>query len=814
MKKTFTFLLLLILASIVYHTYAQTKISGLQGKIINEKDAVAEAATILLRRFRDSAMVQSTISNNNGVFEFNGVKPDKYILQVTKTGYHKMVSGPYLVTAGRIIIIDPIKLQIAEVSLREVVITDKRKYYEVRPDKTVLNVDRSILASGSTVFNILSTSPGVKVNGSGDIFLRAGLRATIFVNGKQIRLEGDDLTAYLQTLATADVEQIELIQNPTAKYDATGSGGIINVILKRGKNVGFNGNITTNADYGTFGKAGASFNGNYRTEKINVFGGFGYKYVKTDHTINNLRNVNAADVTTFDTYYYNTQRTPSFNYTLGTDYAINATHTIGFLIKGSHETNRFDKATNSYMYFKGVGDTTITTLSNLKRSRENINYNINYAGTLGHTKQTLSADADLSILNRHSYEDIISSTYPTAAVNSSPSVYNNDTLRNVAPTRIINESVKVDYSNPITKNSRLEAGVKASYVKSDNTQTFNVLVNNIFQPVNILTNQFFYTEKKGAAYVNYAGTSNKFSYNAGLRLERTISDANTQTVGVDIKRTFTKLFPSVRLTYNLDQAQQLTFIYNRRIDPPAYENLNTTISYQDNYNYRTGNAYLKPQYTDNFELAYKGKSNYRITVHALTVADFFDFSYFLQSNTSNILVTTKRNLKRVNNYGAKLDLPLRPAKWWDINFNPDFSYYQFKDYSGNLNKWSKDLILDLSQNFELTKTISATLYTHYESDVFYGISDNKPVFYATPGIRKQLFNKAGSISFTCSDIFNTLRDRTTTTYRNLDISTYDKKESRIARLTFVYNFGKHTVKAARKHAVGNNEELKRMSGSN
>ncbi len=816
MKKTFTCLLFILFISIVRYTYAQTKISGLQGKIINENYVAAEAATIVLMRFRDSASIQTTLSDKNGVFAFNNIKADKYLLQITKTGYHKMLSGPYVVNTGRIIVIDSIKMQVATISLNEVVVTDKRKYYEVKPDKTTLNLDRSILATGSTVFNILNTAPGVKVGNNGDIFLRAGLRAAVFINGKQVRLEGDDLTSYLQSLPTADVDQVELIQNPSAKYDASGSGGIINIILKKGKNIGFNGNVTANADYGTFGKGGATFNGNYRSQKLNVFGGLSYKYVKTDHTINNLRNVNATDVTTFDTHYYNTQRTPTLEYHLGTDYFINPTHTIGFLIKGSDESSKLDKQTNTYMSVNGVGDSTITTLSNLKRKKDFINYNVNYAGALGHTKQMLSADADLSILNRHSDEDIISYVYPIAShtpiLAQNVPFYNNDTLHNTAPTRIINESVKVDYSTPIAKTGKLEAGLKASYVKSDNTQTFNALVNNTYAPVPAFTSQFNYTEKKSAAYVNYIGTSNKFNYTIGLRVEHLVSDANTPTMSHDVKRDTTALYPSVQLDYKISDSQQLSFIYNHRTEQPAYESLNPTVSYQDNYNYRSGNPFLRPAFVDHFQLSYAGKERYLISLSATTTKDFFDYSYFAQNDATKVLVTTKRNLKRVNNFGIKLALPLQLTRWWDINFNPDFSYYQFKDYQGFLNKWSKDLILDLDQDFKITKTISATLNTHYESSVFYGLSYNKPVFIMNPGISKQILHKAATINLSVSDIFNTYKDRYQTMYRNLDITSYDKKETRIVHLSFVYNFGKRTVKGARKHTTGNGDEVRRMSG--
>lgn len=807
--------MLILFISIVRYTYAQTKISGLQGKIINESYAAAEAATIVLLRFRDSASVQTTLSDRNGVFAFNSIKPDKYLLQITKTGYHKIFSGPYVVSAGRIIIIDSIKMQPATVNLNEVVITEKRKYYEVKPDKTVLNLDRSILARGSSVFNILTTAPGIKTNNNGDIFLRAGLRAAIFVNGKQLRLEGDDLTSYLQSLPTADVDQVELIQNPSAKYDASGSGGIINIILKKGKNIGFNGNVTANAGYGNFGKGGTTFNGNYRSQQLNVFGGIGYKYVKTDHTINNLRNVNAGDVTMFDTHYYSTQSTPTLDYRAGADYFINPTHTIGFLIKGSAETSKFDKQTNTYMAVNGAADSTITTLSNLKRKRDFISYNLNYAGTIGHTKQTLSADADLSILNRQSNEDIFSrgnpTSSPTHALLKVPT-YDNDTLHNYAPTRLINESIKVDYSTPITKTSKLEAGLKASYVKSDNTQTFAALINNVYEPVPMFTSQFNYTEKKTTAYINYSGSSKKFNYTIGLRVEHLVSDANTPTMLYNVKRDTTAFYPSVQFDYNIGNSQQLSFIYNHRTEQPAYESLNPTVSYQDNYNYRTGNAYLRPAFVDYFQLSYAGKSNYLVSLYASTVSDFFEFSYFSQNDATKVLVTTKRNLKRMNDYGVKLALPMRLTKWWDINFNPDFSYYQFIDYQGYLNKWSKDLILDLDQNFTIGKTISATLNTHYESSVFYGLSYNKPVFIMNPGISKQVLNKAATINLSVSDIFNTYKDRYQTMYRNLDITSYDKKETRIINLSFVYNFGKRTVKGARKHTTGNSDEVKRMSG--
>ncbi|NCD71337.1 outer membrane beta-barrel protein [Mucilaginibacter agri] len=814
MKRTFTCVLLLVLSGIVRFCYAQTKISSLQGKVVNETLTGADAATVALMRLRDSSYVQSTVSNKNGFFQFTGLKPDKYILQVTKTGYHKIYSGPFLVTNNKTINADTLKLLPSQVNLSEVIVTDKRKYLEIRPDKTTINLDHGILASGSSVMGVLATAPGVKINSSGDVFLRAGQKATIFVNGKQVRLEGDDLASYLQSMQAADVEQVELITNPPARYDAVGTGGVINIILRKGKNVGFNGNTTLNADYGKFGRAGAAFSGNYRSQNINIFGGIGYRYVKTDHTINNLRNVDGTDITTFDTHYYNTQSTPTLDYRVGADFFISPKHTIGFLVKGTDETARFNKQTNTEMLLNGARDSVITTLSNLKRDRNQINYNINYAGTLGNTRQTLSADLDLSIYNRHSYEDIVSLAVPVSLAQPMGNPpYHNDTLMNDAPTRIVNRSARIDYTTPFTKNGKLEAGIKASYVKSDNTQYFTSLTNNTYQPVSMFTNQFIYTESKQAAYANFTNSGTKLSYNVGLRVERTSSDANSPLRNHQLKRDFTNLFPTIQIGYNLGNEQQLTFDYNRRMTPPAYESLNPIIAYQDNYNYRMGNSYLKPEYADYFQIAYTNKSNFSAALYASTVSDFFDFSYFIQNDSSKVLITTKRNLKRENNFGAKFNIPLQVTKWWNVNFNPDISVYQFKDYAGSLNKWSKDIVLDLNQDFTITKTIAATVYAHYESDVFYGLYNNSPVFYLNPGISKQVFDKAGSITLSVSDLFNTQRDKYRVDYQNLDFRGYDKVQTRMVHLTFVYNFGKRTVKGSRKRNVGNNDEQKRMNGN-
>lgn len=809
MKENFACFLLSVLFIAIYTT-ASAQNPSLKGKVYDENGNGADAVTISVLKAADSTLVRSIISNKEGDYQFINIKPGNYLILFSQMGYHKLIRGPFQTSAEKTTVIDAVKMQVQGKTLGEVIVRDRKRYVEVRPDKTVLNVDRNILATGTSILNVLGNAPGVKITSGGDVMLRSGQKALILINGKQVKLEGPDMAAFLQNFQSSDVDQIELIPNPSAKYDAGSAGGVINIILKKGNNYGFNGTSTTTAGIGRFGKAGTALTGNYRTNKINIFGSTGYSYNKTFHDITFDRSINDLQHSTFATRYYNTQKTPKLDYRIGADYFIDSMNTIGFLVFGSSNVSMFDRQTNTLLSRAGVLDSTLNTLSNLKRYTSNTEWNLNYAGILG-KHQTLTADLDVATNYRRVYETLIPSQVAngpgTAIV---PPKITNDTLTNTAPTRITNQAFKIDYTNLISKANKFDAGIKGSHVNTDNFQYFYLIQNNIRMPYAGLTSHFQYKENTGAAYINFTHTGRIFSYNAGLRFETISSDANEISVNNNIKRNYNNLYPSLRAVYNLKNSQ-LIFEYNRRITPLDYSIVNPIVTYLDAYNYRAGNSYLQPQYTNHFQLTYYKKSLFKVYLYADYVSNFFNgFTYFTQDDASKILTSTKTNFKSYNTKGINLDLPLNLSKWWNINLNADISYQRVRDYQGFIDKGTQDIILYLNHDFTINKIFSASLLSKYESPTFYGISSYRPFFTTSAGINAQL-NKEASLSFNVGDIFNTDRDRYAIDYANLNIQGYDKRESQILRLNFVYRFGKNTVKGERKHRTSNEEEIRRMN---
>lgn len=788
---------------------SQNKFSVVQGHLRAQDSLLIDMATIALINLRDSSLSATVQSAQNGAFYFDHVSPGRYQVAVTSNGFQQYVSAPFQTSDGLVIKLPRIILMHNSKSLKEVAINSKKNYIETRQDKVLLNIERAGMAGGVNVLDILSAAPGVRVNSAGNILFKAGQKALIAINGRVLNLSGQDIAEQLKNMQSSDIAQIELIANPSAKYDATGAGGLINIILKKGSNEGFNGSIIEGAGYGEHAKLGSGISMNYRNKALNFFGSYSFNENNTDHTIITNRYVGAS--TNFDVNYSNRQKTYAGNYVFGTDYTIDASHTLGLLVVGSFANNFFNKNTVSAISNYNTQDSIITTTAMLNRRVNNINLNLNYNGKLGHTAQTIAADADYSSYNRRSYEDLTSTAYDThTGIYNGPQYY-----RNMAPTHIINLSGRVDYVNPLSKTMRLEAGLKSVFAKSDNTQLFKSAVNTFAYNIDsLLSSQFFYHENITSAYANYINTvSKKFDYQLGVRAEHTISDANTVSVKYQMEKNYTDFFPSAVFNYNATASNRFSLIYIRRIDRPNYQDLNPLVAVQDRYNISVGNAYLRPSYQDKFELKHTYKNRLVTSVYISLVKDSYNFTYFSQNDATEIYVTGKTNLKHANAYGITFNAPVNVVNWWNVNFDVDASYQRFTAYSGGLDKGAADAVFKLTQQFLLPANISVNLYGQYEVPTFYAIYQYQASYTSRISISKLLFNKRSTLSFTCQDPFNTERDRFSSTFTNLNMMGYDKKETRIMRLSFAWRFGKSTVKTWRRHPTGNSDDLKRIVGA-
>ena len=804
MKLLARFLLTGVIVILYSFSYAQSGYS-LKGKVLLNNSLLAEGATVTLLKSSDSSIIKITACNKAGEFEFNAIKTGIYILSVRKIGYQKFYSKPYQV--GDNLATTNIILLPETSNLKEVVVTGKRNYIEVTPDKTILNVDKSILDAGNSVFDILGTAPGVRVVENG-IYIKGGQKALVAINGKPIgQLSDDQLADLLKSYQSSMISQIEIITNPPAKYDAAG-GGVINIILKKSKDYGFKANVTESAAGGQDYKFNTGINLNYRTENLNFFGSYNFADSKIPRVLDIDRTIGSTEL---DENYKSTSFLKSNGFNGGVDYTINPKQTVGVLVFGYDNHLGINKGNVTNIYNNNQLDSDVTTNSHIKRSIANLNYNFNYRGSFGKDdKTTLSGDFDYSTYRRYSTELLENEFFDVDGAQYREPLFYTDN----SPSQINVRSEKIDFTQALSSTAMLSAGLKNNQVNSNNNIEFGQAIDSAssFAPVPSLTDHFIYTERINAAYVGYADKYNKTSLSLDFRGEQTNSYAESLNPNKTVLRSYFDLFPSLEVTQPVDKDNTLIFNYNRRITRPNYQDLNPFVSYIDQYSYSTGNSFLKPEYYTTYQFTDVFKDKYKLDLSVVVVNDFFSRVY-QQNDITKVFTTTTSNIATRYEYNAEFTLPIDITKWWNADIYLMNSFQRYDYFAGNVgNATTTDFEWRVLQSFTLSKTIKAELYTDWESPTYFGINHYAAEFQSRAGISKSILNNNGSIKLAVSDIFNSEYYRYNSQYTNLNLTGYEKLGSRFVTATFTYKFGKQSVKAA-KHSSGNADEQKRLSGS-
>ncbi len=812
MRFLFGCLLCFFLVCFCSNLFAQTNPPSVSGKVLNEHAQPVEAATIILLNQKDSTVAASSITGKNGSFQLANLQSGNYLLLVRALGFIKTYTRTYTLSVGKKLIVDDVILRTDTRQLKEVQVVNSKPEIEIRPGKIILNIQNNILADGNSVIDILKQSPGVRVGMTNTISVVGTQSALIMVDGKPTNLSGDDLADFLRSIQSSTIDRIELITSGSAKYDAAGAG-IVNIILKKGKNIGFNGSANATAGYGAYYKSNAGLSFNDRTDKFNVFGNYTLRNDENFISKKQNRNVDYNDTeTNFNTDYYAKRKVNNNTFNAGADYFISANHTIGFLIKGNFLNNTIKKNIDLKVYNQSVLDSTVAANSVINRNVNQINYNLNYNGKISKAGGTLSADLDYNTFVRSSNEYITNKFY-----NSSGNTFRPDSLlRNLSPSNIRVWTSKVDFIDPLSKSSTLQAGAKYSNVRSDNDLIFGPLVNGEYKNDPSFTNHFIYNENVNAAYLNFENKGEKFEWTAGLRAEQTVTEGNSVTSHQVIKNNYLDLFPNALLVYKLNAKHNFSASYNRGISRPSYSSVNPFKIFIDLYDYDdAGNPNLRPQYNTNIELSYNYNDAITTTLYSNILNNAYEFPLYQQNDTTKLFNTAKVNLGKVYNYGVRFYAPVVFTAWWKADLNVTASYLRYVVYPvyAIFNKGTQDIMLSLDQHFTISKTVKADLSGSYESPLLNGLDQLKSYYYINAGISMQLWNNNGNIKINAGDIFNTNSFRDRVNYANVSFSQVGKEESQIVRFTFTYKFGKSTVKAAKVHRTGNEEEQKRAAGS-
>ncbi len=806
-KIIFTPLIFTLLISMQSMAQAPGKING---AVTDGKKGLA-AVTVSLLQAKDSSLVKADASNATGEFEIPVIKSGDYLLSYTAVGFEKKYSAIYTIAEGQTVTVATATLTVAAAKLQGVTVTSKKPMIEVKADKTVFNVEASINATGSNALELLQKSPGIQVDNNDNISMKGKTGVRVYVDGKMMQLDTKDLAAYLKSINSNDIEAIEMISNPSAKYDASGNAGIVNIRLKKNKKFGTNGSANLGFVQGVTPKGNGSVNLNYRDKKINVFGNAGGNIGLNQNKLDLYR---IQKDTIYDQHSTNISDDKSINVKAGADFFVNNKNTVGFLATTNFSNTDWssDGATDIYYNPTGVFVKKLKALNTVPGKRTNANFNINYryADTSG---KEINFDADYGLFRGtgRSYQP---NNYFNSTNNFLYSVIN----RNYTPTDIDIYTAKLDVEQKLGK-GKLGYGAKVSFVTTKNTFDFFNDVNGT--PIKQLSksNSFTYKENVNAAYVNYQRQLNeKWSLQTGLRLEQTNSDGELARadglVQADnkVKKSYINAFPSAAVTWNINQKHSLNLTYSRRIDRPTYQDLNPFENKLDELTYEKGNAFLRPQYTDNVELTHTFMGFINTTAGYSYVKDYATQA---TDTTANATFVQQKNLARQQILSFNIGAPTPIKKWWNGYANLWYNYQLFNGFIGE-NKVKESVPTYgayLQQSFSLGKDYSAEASGWFNGpSVWGGTWKTKPQGGVDVGLQKLLLKKQATVKISATDIFLTSPWKATSDFGGLYIRGGGNWESRTVRLTFSWRFGSNQIKNSRERKTGLESEAKRIKG--
>ncbi len=702
----------------------------------------------------------------------------------------------------------------AAANLKEVVVTYHKPMIEVKADKIVMNVEGSINAVGEDALQLLRKSPGVMVDKDDNLSLSGKNGVAVYIDGRPTPLTGKDLSEYLKSIQSSSIESIEIISNPSAKYDAAGNAGIINIKLKKNKSFGTNGSVNAGYAIGTFPKYNAGFSFNNRSSKVNVFGNYNYNNSRNESYINLYR-------TQLDTLFNQaatlTNNNSTHNFKAGLDYFLDKKNTLGVMVSGTladkNGTN-YSRTPISYIPDSTVDRILVANNSSTGR-QDNLNANLNYrfADTSGHE---LNVDADYG--SYHIRNNQLQPNYyydPSGMQKLDSAIYNM-----LSPSDINIYSLKADYEENFKK-GKLGLGAKSSFVNSDNVfQQYNVIHNDKLMDTS-RTNHFIYKENINAVYANYNRGFKGWSLQAGLRIENTNSTGVSngykletgQYVSYDsnFDRHYTDFFPSAGITYNKNPMKQWILNYSRRIDRPAYQDLNPFEFRLDEYTFQKGNTNLRPQYTNSIGLTYMYKYRLTATLNYSHVSDVF--TQLVDTIDKSKAFISKQNLATQDITSLNISYPFQ-YKWYSVfgNVNTYYSKYTADFGTGRTIDLDVFAFSAYAQNsFKLGKTWTGELTGWYSSpSIWQGTFKTKEIWSVDAGLQKTVMQGKMSIKASVSDIFNSLHWHSTSDFAGQTIQANGGWESRLFKINLTYRFGSNEVKAARQHKSGSEDEDKRV----
>lgn len=807
LKHTVIIILALFLSIIAT---AQQEGSRVKGFVFGPGNEPALYSTVVLLN-KDSVLVKGTLSQEDGMFLLEKVESGDYFLQIRNIEYKTYTSGRFTVKANDQIDLENIMLAPSNTQINEVLITAQKPLIEVHPDKMVFNVSGSVNAAGNNGLELLGKAPGVVLDMDNNIILQGKSGVIIYINGRPSRLSGQDLTNLLQGMRSDNIESVEIITNPSSKYDAEGTAGIINIVMKKNLSAGFNGNIITGYSRGEQSRSGIGTTFYYNSGKVSSNSSINLADDDFSERFDELA-LQSGYLLKKDISALNNRK--GINFSTGLDYTLSEKSTFSFdgrvfLTRNNNKLRSNTHITDSQNQIPAE-ILKAETFDKIPSSNVSLNMNYRYAPD---DRSSLSADISYGRF---------SSNKDTRQPNTYYSAIDNTELRRVnsqydSDTYIDLWSGLLDYENKIGP-FNVSSGVKFSYISTDNRLAFyNILEGN---PVYDITrsNDFTYQEKVAALYaiVNVKPVA-KITLNAGVRMENTSSLGSLESsVPVDdseVERNYTDLFPNIGIAFNDDKNHAISLNYGRRITRPNYQSLNPFESRVSELSAWKGNPFLKPNYITNYQVSYAFKRKLVIANNYSITRDFFATIFEIADEKGNRLIP--RNMEKATNNGLTVSYPLKVTKWWEFS---SFLVYNYSTFKGDLEGTIIDLEAHIynfrfQNSIKLPEGILMELTYYWNSPwIWRGSVEIDSHQGLNFGIRKDFLNKKLLAQITGNDIFRTGSDfNYKSNYGGMVVDGVVTFDIQRFGFTLTYNFGSQQENARKRGRSAIEDELKRIS---
>lgn len=786
--KKSAFIACLIMAQ---NAYSQHTTHTIKGKLVTDKKEVVSDASIAVLK-TDKGLAGGNLSDESGIFYIESIPSGDYSLKISALGYkEKSINDIHITDEQDTLDLKEIYVAKSENILKTVEVTHEKKMLEMNIDKKTFNVDKNITSTGGNATDVLQNVPSVSVDADGGVSLRGKSNVNILIDGRPATLLAGDVASALQALPAASIESVEVITNPSAKYDAQGSTGIINIVTKANKNQGLNGSVTLGS--GTRGKQNGGLNINFRKNKWNIALNSNFRINNNYNRSETIRNNKNNDSGSFTTGDYQRVFNGWFN-SLTIGYTPNESNTFTFT--QNVNTMRFGReGSQEFDLFSRPGD----TYSIQERAERfsggpfSLSSSMNWKHKFAKPKRELTADLNVSTAKTD-----IEQRLETLTMDGRRNVTYGNVLQEI-PSNSAHENLnaQLDYSTPfLSKEGKLELGAKSQNVwfRTSNNPV-KTMPDNSSIPDIVLQNEYNYGQYNHAAYASFSDKQNKWSYQGGLRLEYIGYEGQAGTTRkTEYSNHFLNLFPSAYLAYQLGKDQQLYLNYSKRTQRPSFRRMMPYLDISNALDTNSGNPDLKPEFINNIEFAYNLQSK---KGHTLLASLYYQYTENLMQNYTKTYAdgtsfSQPVNLNSGNTYGLELIGKAQITKPWDATLSTNFfqNTINGSNIDPSVNNEGFSWFAKLNSNYKITRDFSVQIMGNYESAKPTAQGELQKVYWMDIGLRTNLMNNRASLTFNVSDIFDTRKYTTLYNLPDYLQTSYRNRETQIATITFTYKFGK------------------------